>query len=125
MGLKMGIQIRNESGITIVDLTDEIDVSQAPKLRQALMELFENNDVKKLLINMTDVIYIDSAGLSVLIAAHRQASDRKGAFGLSHFQQPVRQVCRCPTRVRIHPERWTATTEGCRCWPTANHHAST
>ena len=89
----MEIKIRSESGITIVDLTDEIDVSQAPRLRQTLMELFENNNVKKLLINMTHVIYIDSAGLSVLIAAHRQASDRKGAFGLSNLQQPVRQVC--------------------------------
>lgn len=89
----MEIQIRNESDITIIDLTDEIDVSQAPRLRQVLMELFQNTDVKKLLINMTDVIYIDSAGLSVLIAAHRQISDREGTFGLSNLQQPVRQVC--------------------------------
>ena len=89
----MEIQIRKESDITIVDLTDEIDVSQAPRLRQALVELFENTDVKKLLINMTKVVYIDSAGLSVLIAAHRQTSDRRGAFGLSNLQQPVRQVC--------------------------------
>jgi anti-anti-sigma factor len=89
----MEIQIRTDADITIVDLNDEIDVSQAPRLRQALTELFENTEVKKLLINMTDVIYIDSAGLSVLIAAHRQISDRDGAFGLSNLQQPVRQVC--------------------------------
>ena len=89
----MEIQIRHQAEVTIVDLTDEIDVSQAPRLRQALVELFENKAVKKLLINMTDVIYIDSAGLSVLIAAHRQANDRNGTFGLSNLQQPVRQVC--------------------------------
>jgi anti-anti-sigma factor len=89
----MDIRIRHTSNITIIDLTDEIDVSQAPRLRQTLVKLFEVEDVKKLLINMTDVIYIDSAGLSVLIAAHRQANDRNGTFGLSNLQQPVRQVC--------------------------------
>jgi anti-anti-sigma factor len=89
----MDIQIRHTSNVTIIDLTGEIDVSQASRLRQALAKLFEAKEVKKLLINMTDVIYIDSAGLSVLIAAHRQANDQNGTFGLSNLQQPVRQVC--------------------------------
>jgi anti-anti-sigma factor len=89
----MKIELRTESDITIIDLTGEIDVSQAPRLRQTVLELFGNKNVKKLLINMTDVVYIDSAGLSVLIAAHRQANNKEGAFGLSNLQQPVRQVC--------------------------------
>jgi anti-sigma B factor antagonist len=89
----MKIQTRNESDITVIDLAGEIDVSQAPRLRQTILELFENKEVNKLLINMTEVIYIDSAGLSVLIAAHRQVNNKNGAFGLCNLQQPVRQVC--------------------------------
>ncbi len=89
----MEIQIYNEAGITIINLTGEIDVSQAPKLRQTLIKLFEEG-TKNLLINMRKVIYIDSAGLSVLISAHRRANEAGGEFALCNLQQPVRQVCR-------------------------------
>ena len=87
----MEYQTRNEAGIAIVDLNGEIDVSHAPHLRKKFIGLLEN-DTKQLLINMSEVIYIDSAGLSVLIAAHRKAHDTGGSFGLINPQQPVRQV---------------------------------
>jgi anti-sigma B factor antagonist len=87
----MEYQTRNESGVTIIDLDGEIDVSQAPRLRKTIIDLLENNTTP-LLINMSDVVYIDSAGLSVIIAAHRKARDTGTPFGLCGPQQPVRQV---------------------------------
>jgi anti-sigma B factor antagonist len=41
---------------------------------------------------MSEVVYIDSAGLSVLIAANRKAQGLGGAFALSDPQKPVQQV---------------------------------
>ena len=83
--------IHDEAGVTILDLTGEIDVGQAPKLRDMLVDLLEKNS-GRLLVNMSDVIYIDSAGLSVLIAANRKAQTIGGSFGLSNPQKPVQQV---------------------------------
>ena len=87
----MNHTVHDEAGITILDLSGEIDVGQAPKLREVLMELLENNE-GRLLIDMSDVVYIDSAGLSVLIAANRKAQNLSGMFGLSNPQKPVQQV---------------------------------
>jgi anti-sigma B factor antagonist len=83
--------VHKNGGVTILDLSGEIDVSQAPKLREMLFELLEKND-GYLLVNMGEVGYIDSAGLSVLIAANRKAQNLGGKFGLSNPQKPVQQV---------------------------------
>ncbi|MCB0155200.1 MAG: STAS domain-containing protein [Anaerolineae bacterium] len=83
--------IHSDNGVTILDLSGEIDVSQAPKLRETLVDLLEKN-AGRLLVNMTEVIYIDSAGLSVLIAANRKAQTLGGSFALCNPQKPVQQV---------------------------------
>ena len=87
----MNHNVRADAGVTILDLSGEIDVGQAPKLRDILVDLLENN-AGGVLVNMSDVVYIDSAGLSVLIAANRKAQNIGGGFGLSSPQKPVQQV---------------------------------
>ena len=87
----MQYDICTESGITLINLDGEIDVSHAPRLRETLTQLIES-DCQKLLINLTDVVYLDSAGLSVLIATHRRAQGAGVVVGLIGPQQPIRQV---------------------------------
>ncbi|MBN1994495.1 MAG: STAS domain-containing protein [Anaerolineae bacterium] len=87
----MEYKVRNESGIAILDLSGEIDVSTATQLRDTLIDLIENNE-GRLLVNMSDVAYIDSSGLSVLVAAHKKAQGANGMLGLSGPQKPVQQV---------------------------------
>jgi anti-sigma B factor antagonist len=60
-------------------------------LRETLINLIENN-AGPLLVNLSDVRYLDSAGLSILIAANRKSQSMGYAFGLSNPQTPVRQV---------------------------------
>jgi anti-sigma B factor antagonist len=83
--------IRNESGVTIVDLSGEIDVGLATTLRDTLINLVESQP-GPLLINLSDVRYIDSAGLSILIAANRKSKKAGGDFGLSNPQIAVQQI---------------------------------
>ena len=87
----MEYETRTKSGVAILNLRGEIDVSCAPNLRETMMDLIERNK-GQLLVNLGDVVYMDSAGLSVLIAAHRQAQKVDGVLGLCSPQQPVRQV---------------------------------
>lgn len=87
----MEYEIRQDAGVTILNLSGEIDVGCASHFRKTIMNLIEQ-DAERLLVNLSDVIYIDSAGLSVLIAAHRKAQKENRKFGLCNPQQPVRQV---------------------------------
>jgi anti-sigma B factor antagonist len=84
-------EIRHEADVVILDLRGEIDVSIAPGLRNILIGLIGNN-AGRVLLNLSNVPYMDSAGLSVLIAAHRKAQNIGGSLGLINPQQPVQQV---------------------------------
>ncbi len=84
-------KIIKDGDLTILELSGEIDVSESPKLRDMLLNLLEENS-GRLLVNMADIVYIDSAGLSVLIAANRRAKTMGGSFGLSNPQKSVEQV---------------------------------
>jgi anti-sigma B factor antagonist len=53
-------------------VTGEVDSSSAPVLRQHLDALLDD-DVRELIIDLTAVSFLDSAGLCVLAAAHRRA----------------------------------------------------
>ncbi len=83
--------VRAASGVAILDLNGEVDISDASELRKTLFDLLDKH-AGRLLVNMGSVAYIDSAGLSVLIAAHRRANSTKGVLGLSNLQTPVQQV---------------------------------
>ena len=87
----MNYTVENKSGVTILNLTGEIDITVANTLRNTLINLIENNS-GPLLVNLSDVRYLDSAGLSVLIAANRKSQGLGQAFGLSNLQTPVQQV---------------------------------
>jgi anti-sigma B factor antagonist len=50
----------------------EIDSSSAPLLREQLDALFEGT-LSELVVDLTGVTFLDSAGLCVLAAAHRRA----------------------------------------------------
>jgi anti-sigma B factor antagonist len=90
-------EIHNEAGVVILDLRGEIDVSTAPGLRDILMGLIEDN-AGPVLVNLSNVLYMDSAGLSVFIAAHHKAQNAGRVLGLVNPQQPIQQVLKL-TRV--------------------------
>jgi anti-sigma B factor antagonist len=105
-------EIRNEAGVVIIDLRGEIDVSTAPDLRNILIGLVENN-AGPVLVNLSNVLYMDSAGLSVLIAAHRKAQNAGGVLGLVNPQQPIQQVLKL-TRVDKVFQIFRSIEEGVR-----------
>lgn len=60
-----------------VAVRGELDVYTASMLRQTLTELLVAGDVS-LLIDMSDLAYIDSTGLGVLVGALKQAREMGG-----------------------------------------------
>jgi anti-sigma B factor antagonist len=68
----MEIATKTDGEITIVELNGDIDASTAPKVQELVLPLAQSG--KKLLLNMTEVPYMSSAGLRSLLALYRQAS---------------------------------------------------
>ncbi|NES03768.1 MAG: anti-sigma factor antagonist [Okeania sp. SIO2F4] len=90
----MEINIRTiEENITVVELTGDIDASTAPKVSEEILPLATPEC--KILINMSNVPYMSSAGLRTLLSLYRQTQAKKGKVvlvGLSEDLQDTMSV---------------------------------
>jgi len=57
----------------LITVSGEIDFTTAPGLRTCLLEVLDRPDAATVEVDLTDVTFLDSAGLSALAMAHRAA----------------------------------------------------
>jgi anti-anti-sigma factor len=94
---------------TVVNLGGEVDSVSASELESRVLPLLEQG-VKELLIDCTDLAYINSAGLRVfLLAAKQLAPDGMLSFcGLAPNVRLVFETIGFDRILTIHPDRTTA-----------------
>jgi anti-sigma B factor antagonist len=80
-----------QSGVPIVNVRGELDVSTSPELHTWLAEAISHAP-QLLIVNLTDVSFIDSTGLGVLVGALRDVRTAGGDVRLVVTQPHVNKV---------------------------------
>jgi anti-sigma B factor antagonist len=62
------IQSNEQSGSAVLTVSGEVDLATAPALHTALLAMMERGSAK-LVVDMAEVTFMDSSGLSALLAA--------------------------------------------------------
>lgn len=84
-------QISTDGGVTLVTLVGELEVSEAPVLRDLLGSLVAGPQ-SRVLLDVVQVGFIDSSGIGVLVGAHRRAQEAGARLGVAGPQPGVRRV---------------------------------
>ena len=82
---------KNEKYTLITLHCDKLDTSVAPSLKSELVVL-NADGVKYMIIDLTEVRYCDSSGLSSILVANRLCKNANGAFVLTGLQEPVKKL---------------------------------
>jgi len=83
---------RRESGdIVIFDINGEIDLYNAPEIKEKIKEEMNKGKVN-IIINLDKVSYIDSSGIGVLISSLSNLKKVGGALKLINVYASVRKV---------------------------------
>ena len=83
----MKIEINPLQDIEIVKIEGDIDASTAPKVSKQVLPLASQG--KKIIVDMTKVSYMSSAGLRMLLLLHRQVSLKKTELVLVGMKQEI------------------------------------
>lgn len=89
----MEITIKNLKDIKVIELVGDVDASTASSVQQQIVPLAEPHS--KILLDMTQVPYMSSAGLRMLLTLYRQTSAKDGKLvlvGLSEDLQDTMSV---------------------------------
>lgn len=82
-----------ENDLGILQLKGDFNVVQVDDFRQKFSIWFKaNSGVKNVVVDMSEVTMVDSAGLGVLIAIIKQVTDRGGEMNLCGLMKRVRMV---------------------------------
>ncbi len=90
-GHGMVIESRQEMGVAIVHPTGRLDARFAGLLRQRLKRSIDEG-TSRIVVDLRQVEFIDSAGLAVLVSGMKMARAHSGDLRLAGLQAPVRLV---------------------------------
>jgi anti-sigma B factor antagonist len=88
--VQLSITRSDDVTCVVLELAGELDVTTAPKLEQALSEL-DSEAHNRVLLDLNELSFVDSAGVSVLIKAKKEAEAKGRELVL---QRPTAQVHR-------------------------------
>ena len=89
----MGLTITDAEigGITVAQCKGEMDTNTAAAAGEKLDELIERG-VTKLLLDFSEISFLSSAGLRVLLAASKKINAANGQLRICHMNDEVRAV---------------------------------
>ena len=86
----MTISVERDFELVTLEITGRLDTTTAPNLEVVINELSE--DKKELIFDMTDVEYISSAGIRVLLGAYKKMNLNQGIMRIEKASEMVREV---------------------------------
>lgn len=90
MALKM--TDREMDGITVVTMDGRIVLGEESNMLRERIKALLAEEKKKIVMNMANVTYIDSAGLGTLVATFHSARQQGATMKLAHLGQKFREV---------------------------------
>ena len=86
----MDISTKTVEQVTVVEITSNIDGKTAPEVLRQVSELIQPE--VKILLDMSQVGYMSSAGLRMLLATYRQVSSSDGHIVLVGLSEEIQDT---------------------------------
>ncbi|MBU0899026.1 MAG: STAS domain-containing protein [Nanoarchaeota archaeon] len=87
----MEIATREEKDVLIIDVSGDVDATNSQSLKTKIHEEIEDNKAK-ILINLSEVPYMDSAGLGLLVSCLKRANQHFSDLKLFGLREEVKSV---------------------------------
>lgn len=87
----MQLTVHQNSGHTVLAVSGEIDLATSPQLDGAVIEAVDQG-IEHLTIDLSDVTFLDSSGLSVIVKALKRSREASATFDVVASNERVLKV---------------------------------
>ncbi len=88
----MELNVNREGTRSVVQVSGDIDLYTSPKLRETVLELFRKRAQKTVIVNLSEVHYIDSSGIASLVEGLQESKEHSARFVLVGLNEAPRHV---------------------------------
>ncbi|SRR5712692_6032649 len=97
----MQIATRQTTSATIVDVKGDIDLYNSPEVRKVILEELKEKRTARLVVNLTQVRYIDSSGVASLVEGLKISKSLGSRFMLYGLSPAAREVLELSRLIRV------------------------
>ena len=90
--MSLKVHMREVGGITVLDLNGKITLGEGGTILRDAVRVQISQGTQKILLNLADVTYIDSAGLGELTSAFTSMKNRNGQLKLLNLTKRVHDL---------------------------------
>lgn len=98
--LSIDLKTEHRGAALIFRLRGSLDIATSPTLRAALVDATEH-DAKEIVVDLSQLEFLDSTGLGALIGAHRRSAERGGALRLVVRDGPIARLLNITGLIRV------------------------
>ncbi len=102
MEMDLLIRTRTVEGIPVIELSGELDSYTCSLFRDAVKEVIEQGN-PNVVVNMSNVEYIDSSGLGTLVGGLKRASEKGGRIAVVSSENQICKVLEITGLEKVFP----------------------
>jgi anti-sigma B factor antagonist len=85
------LEVRNQGRATVIAVSGELDLASSPALQEEL-DRVASSDTELLIIDLRELDFMDSTGLSVLVRAHQRSEEQGRRLAMVRGPQQVSRL---------------------------------
>lgn len=88
----MYLKFQNEGEKLIVHMAGELDHHSAEEVRSKIDDRLDRDEITKLILDFSNVTFMDSSGIGVVIGRYKKLSLKKGKVCIANVNNSVKRV---------------------------------
>lgn len=90
----MAMEIREEKkgNVMVLALSGRLDSSTSPEVENKILDAIEEGAAHDVILDFSEVDYISSAGIRVLVHCHKELEKKQGNIFLAAVPKPIENV---------------------------------
>ncbi|GAB2868308.1 STAS domain-containing protein [Actinocorallia aurea] len=90
--MELQVSTASQAGHAVVSAVGELDLYTAPRLQQALAALLTEQELDRVVVDLSGVEFCDSTGMNVLLSGMKRVKERGGVFELAAPRPAVLRI---------------------------------